>query len=202
MDLEHFMDIFLALLSNQEPNFCPPDDKDEKVLDFWRSLISMLVLLLCIFTDTLWPSRLGDSDKELWPSFSTTLDVALSSQPQTGLKKQFLVERLGIGLDLEGLCIESFSSFTAIFRPSNFVRSALINYTSFYITTQEILYQMHLFLSLPRLVSSWSRQYDVTKVLITNVWWVSLVVLFNSRKRQTRNQLIATAVPRRSIHNI
>lgn len=43
MDLEHFMLIFLARLSNHDPNFCPPDDSEENVFDFCSTLISMLL---------------------------------------------------------------------------------------------------------------------------------------------------------------
>lgn len=44
IDFEHFMDIFLALRSNQEPIFSPPDESDEvNVFDFWRLLISIMV---------------------------------------------------------------------------------------------------------------------------------------------------------------
>ena len=42
MDLEHFMLIFRALRSNHDPIFCPPELKDEKVLDFCNTLISIL----------------------------------------------------------------------------------------------------------------------------------------------------------------
>ena len=43
MDLEHFMESFLALLSNQDPIFWPPVDRDENVLDFCKTLISMMM---------------------------------------------------------------------------------------------------------------------------------------------------------------
>ena len=42
MDLEHFIDSFLALLSNQVPSLWPPVARLANVFDFWRVLISML----------------------------------------------------------------------------------------------------------------------------------------------------------------
>ena len=36
MDFEHFMESFLALLSNQVPSLCPPVARLEKVLDFCK----------------------------------------------------------------------------------------------------------------------------------------------------------------------
>ena len=43
------MEIFRALLSNQEPSLSPPDESDDvNVFDFWRLLISIIVAELCI----------------------------------------------------------------------------------------------------------------------------------------------------------
>lgn len=41
-DFEHFIEIFLALLSNHVPSLCPPEAKLAKVLDFCSVFISML----------------------------------------------------------------------------------------------------------------------------------------------------------------
>ena len=46
MDLEHFILIFRARRSNHDPIFCPPELKDEKVLDFCNTLISILASLI------------------------------------------------------------------------------------------------------------------------------------------------------------
>ena len=43
IDLEHFMDSFLALRSNQVPSRCPPLARLENVLDFCNVLISILM---------------------------------------------------------------------------------------------------------------------------------------------------------------
>ena len=43
MDFEHFMEIFRARRSNQEPSFWLPDDSELKVLDFCRTLMSILL---------------------------------------------------------------------------------------------------------------------------------------------------------------
>ena len=43
MDLEHFMDSFLARLSNQVPSLCPPDARLANVLDFCKVFISMVL---------------------------------------------------------------------------------------------------------------------------------------------------------------
>ena len=42
MDLEHFMESFLARLSNQVPSLCPPVARLANVFDFCRVLISMV----------------------------------------------------------------------------------------------------------------------------------------------------------------
>ena len=42
IDFEHFIDNFLALLSNHDPSFWPPVDKDEKVFDFCITFKSIL----------------------------------------------------------------------------------------------------------------------------------------------------------------
>ena len=42
MDLEHFIDSFLARRSNQVPSRCPPVARLANVLDFWRVFISIL----------------------------------------------------------------------------------------------------------------------------------------------------------------
>ena len=42
MDLEHFIDSFLARLSNQVPNLCPPVARLANVLDFCRVFISIV----------------------------------------------------------------------------------------------------------------------------------------------------------------
>ena len=48
IDLEHFMDNFLARLSNHDPNFWVPEAmEDEKELDLVNSLMSIVVELLC-----------------------------------------------------------------------------------------------------------------------------------------------------------
>jgi len=44
MDLEHLIESFLALLSNHDPSFWLPDDRDEKVLDFCITLMSIFSL--------------------------------------------------------------------------------------------------------------------------------------------------------------
>ena len=58
IDLEHFMDSFLARLSNHDPNFWVPDAmEDEKELDLVNSLMSIVVELL-------WSSRCPDPDTD------------------------------------------------------------------------------------------------------------------------------------------
>ena len=49
MDLEHFILIFRARRSNHDPIFCPPELKDEKVLDFCNTLISILAAIVSSF---------------------------------------------------------------------------------------------------------------------------------------------------------
>ena len=56
MDLEHFMESFFALLSNQEPNLWVPEAmEEEKEEDFVSSLMSIVV-------DDLWRRRCPDPD--------------------------------------------------------------------------------------------------------------------------------------------
>ena len=49
MDLEHFIEIFLARRSNQVPSLCPPLARLEKVFDFCIVFISMLVMVRTVF---------------------------------------------------------------------------------------------------------------------------------------------------------
>ena len=46
IDLEHFIESFLARRSNQVPSRCPPVAKLENVFDFCRVLISIVDILL------------------------------------------------------------------------------------------------------------------------------------------------------------
>ena len=46
IDLEHFIESFLARRSNQVPSRCPPVARLEKVFDFCRVLISIVDILL------------------------------------------------------------------------------------------------------------------------------------------------------------
>ena len=43
MDLEHFMDSFLARLSNQVPSLCPPEARLANVFDFCKVFISIVL---------------------------------------------------------------------------------------------------------------------------------------------------------------
>ena len=79
MDFEHFMEIFRALLSNQEPILSPPDERDEaKDDDFCRLLISIIVVELCMtIIEFLWLLAIGP----LRPSPWWLLDEELLPQP-------------------------------------------------------------------------------------------------------------------------
>ena len=46
IDLEHFIESFLARRSNQVPSRCPPVARLEKVFDFCRVLISIVDILM------------------------------------------------------------------------------------------------------------------------------------------------------------
>ena len=94
-DFEHFMEIFLALLSNHVPSLCPPEARLAKVLDFWRVLISILPLFwrtgrfrsipkwcithLAWFSSARWEFNLTDICGSLKFQFcSSSLDVTLT----------------------------------------------------------------------------------------------------------------------------
>ena len=94
-DFEHFMEIFLALLSNHVPSLCPPEARLAKVLDFWRVFISILPLYwrtrrfrsnpkwcithLAWFSSARWEFNLTDICGSLKFQFcSSSLDVTLT----------------------------------------------------------------------------------------------------------------------------